>query len=251
MAKRSKKPKLVLKKPLAKVSKHNVLNEHNYSLASKKICIMKISQDLTNTQIVNKKVTDNNECGSVPDWLKYHNLSSEEEDDCEEKTVSQLLIMEFQKDSGNSYKVCPPFDWIHLIYLTVKNCTEEYVTCHDVDIFCRHWFPYYLNKSWINNISSVLNCPSNKYFNCSSMVLFGKSVRWAVNIESVNILEDSLMSIVKKHEEKIKSAMRYPDKLPTILRGYGVHYLGYKCFNIFGFNNLVSNKNIPFKKRKQ
>ncbi|VVC37966.1 HAT, C-terminal dimerisation domain [Cinara cedri] len=213
IAKMSEKPKLFLRKPLAKVSRHNLLKEHNYSLGLKKICIMKSSTDLTNIQIVNNKMTYNNECDSVPDWLKNHNLSSDEEDDCEEKTVSQLLIMEFQKDSGNSYKVCPPFDWIHLIYLTVKNCTEEYVTCQDVDIFCRQWFPYYSKKSWIENIVSILNCPSNEYFNCSYTVFFGKYVRWAVNIESVNILEDSLMSIVKKHEEKIKSAMRYPAEL--------------------------------------
>ncbi|VVC30530.1 Winged helix-turn-helix DNA-binding domain [Cinara cedri] len=230
MTKISEKPKLILRKTLKNViiDRYNVLNEHNYFLDLSKYCI------LTNSTVKRQNVIKKsykNKCDPLPDWLKDHNLSSEEEDDVEEKSISQLLIMEFQKDSANSYKVCPPFDWVHLIYLTVKNFPKEYVTCHDIHTFCRHWFPFYFNKSWINSILSTLNCPSNEYFNYSSSLLGKESVQWTVNIESVNTLEDSLKSIVKKYEKKIKSAMRYPDKLPTILKGYGVHYLGYKHFN--------------------
>lgn len=110
--------------------------------------------------------------------------------------------------------------------------SQEYVSCHDVQTFSRYiyfvllficdvhlythviihrnWFPYYMNKSWIHSIISTLNCPSKKYFNYSSSASIENSVKWTVNMTSVNTLEGSLMYIVKQHEKEIKSAMKYP-----------------------------------------
>lgn len=34
--------------------------------------------------------------------------------------------------------MCPPLQWIHLIYLAIKNSSTENVTCNDIERFIRY-----------------------------------------------------------------------------------------------------------------
>lgn len=54
---------------------------------------------------VSNNNNNNNKFDSLPDWLKEYNSSDDEEGDLEDKSIGRLLMLEFQKDSGNSYKV--------------------------------------------------------------------------------------------------------------------------------------------------
>lgn len=103
MTKTSEEPKLILRRKLKRIffRRHNILNEHNYSLDMKKCSTLKNSIELTDL----RKNNYIDQFNSLPDWLKDHDLSSEEEGDDENKSIGQLLILEFQKDSKNSYKV--------------------------------------------------------------------------------------------------------------------------------------------------
>lgn len=83
-------------------SSYDVLSEHNYVQELNKFNILTNYTDLTDLIVVGNT---NNKIDSLPDWLKEYNSSDDEEDDVEDKSVAHLLLMEFQKDSGNSYKV--------------------------------------------------------------------------------------------------------------------------------------------------
>uniref|UniRef100_A0A2S2NYG3 Fork-head domain-containing protein n=1 Tax=Schizaphis graminum TaxID=13262 RepID=A0A2S2NYG3_SCHGA len=142
-----------------------------------------------------------------------------------------------EKDNVNVTKtsaniVCPPLNWIHLIYLAIKNSATENVSFLDIQRFVRYWFPFYKKNSYIRYIqiilSHIINDFHEKYFYCNSFPIdINKHDTWTINSIYINTLEKSLIKIVENNEDKIKSAMTNPDKLSTIVNGYGVFYLGF------------------------
>ncbi|XP_008185064.1 uncharacterized protein LOC100571746 [Acyrthosiphon pisum] len=145
-------------------------------------------------------------------------------------THSSYDNADFAKTKTLTKKVCPPLHWIHLIYLAIKNSATENVTCYDIQRIVRCWFPYYCKRSYVKFIRIILshinhNC--QKYFLCNSFtIMIHQDDTWTINNIHINTLEDSLMQIVENNEDQIKSAMAHPDQLSTIVKGYGVLYLG-------------------------
>lgn len=113
MTKTSKEVKRILRKTLKnnrtlkkiKRKHYNVFDEHNYFMDFKKLCILKNSIEFNDIKIINNKNNINEKCDTLPDWLKDYNSSSEEEGDVGDRSLSHLLIMEYKKDSANSFKV--------------------------------------------------------------------------------------------------------------------------------------------------
>ncbi|XP_026818452.1 uncharacterized protein LOC113557241 [Rhopalosiphum maidis] len=142
-----------------------------------------------------------------------------------------------KKDNDNVTKtseniVCPPLNWIHLIYLAIKNSATENVSCLDIQRFVRYWFPFYKKNSYIGYIhiilSHIINDFHEKYFYCNSFPIdIDQHDTWTVNSFYINTLEKSLIKFVENNEDKIKAAMTNPDNLSTIVNGYGVFYLGF------------------------
>ncbi|XP_060847791.1 uncharacterized protein LOC132927298 [Rhopalosiphum padi] len=142
-----------------------------------------------------------------------------------------------KKDNVNVTKtsaniVCPPLNWIHLIYLAIKNSATENVSCLDIQNFARYWFPFYRNNSYIGYIyiilSHIIDDFHEKYFYCNSFPInMNQHDTWTINSIYINTLEKSLIEFVENNEDKIKSAMTNPDNLSTIVNGYGVFYLGF------------------------
>lgn len=97
---------------LSKISRYNLLNEHNYFYSSKKRSNRWPIKETTNdnisvglvedsTDTIPKNVNDYNEkCDSLPEWLKDYKCPSDIEDteDIEFKSLSQILKIELDKD---------------------------------------------------------------------------------------------------------------------------------------------------------
>ncbi|XP_026806011.1 flap endonuclease 1-like [Rhopalosiphum maidis] len=147
----------------------------------------------------------------------------------ERETQSSYNHVNVAKTSANN--VCPPLHWILLIYLAIKNSATENVSCYDIQRFVRYWFPYYNKESYIGFIRIILNHINNfgeKYFYCNSFPIdIDENDTWTINSFYIKLLEKRLIRMVKNNENKIKSAMTNPDKLSTIVNGYGVSYLGF------------------------
>jgi len=85
--------------------------------------------------------------------------------------------------------------------------------CHCVKqiliIFFRRWFPYYLRKPVLSQIYSTLT-RYYLYFSRIKFVSKRYKIVWTVDYEYVNIMDQELVSFIKKNADAIKAAMLMP-----------------------------------------
>lgn len=213
-------------------------NKNNHNL-------LNISNDTSNIVRENQLINDEKQSKIVPlvsltndaTIIQNPNITNgtESQTKLSNQSCKELVISFDLLPNVSMYKkVCPPFQWRHLIYLAIKNSSTENVTCNDIERFIRHWFPYYNNRSYVKFINLILNGVDSyfngNYFSCNSLPIYigktGKKSTWTVNSIYINALEENLMTFVENNEDEIKAAMTNPDKLSIILNGYSVFYLG-------------------------
>ncbi|XP_050436456.1 uncharacterized protein LOC126843141 isoform X2 [Adelges cooleyi] len=149
-----------------------------------------------------------------------------------DNVINESDTLNITTDTSNiQTRGCPPFKWFHLIYLAIKNSPTEYVSIHDVQIFISRWFPFYSNKSK-ERVESALLTYTPHYFNSTVLNFKMNDIddfpyKWTVNISSTNVLEFQTRSIAKQYSNENKATKNFPDKLESILKGYGLRHLGY------------------------
>ncbi|XP_025203082.1 LOW QUALITY PROTEIN: forkhead box protein N4-like, partial [Melanaphis sacchari] len=227
-------------------SSNNIISENHVINDGKQSKIVQIVP-LTNTATIiqNQKITNESQTKLLGQSCKELNYKRANIDlnDSNEQTFSSsssdtnnaIFGMQAHSSYNNVTKtspknVCPPFQWIHLIYLAIKNSATENVTCVEIQKFVRYWFPYFKNQSYIGFINFLvdrLNYSMKNFFRCNALPIIDKENTWTINSVHIDALEKSLMTVVENNEYEIKSAMTNPDKLSVLINGYSVLHLGF------------------------